>query len=367
MTNTVWTIMEQPGVTGEQIRDCGFAAGRRFGRLALLLAALTLLLPGAAQARKWYHMDGPGHWVVVDEAQAKPRRSTLSLSITANDITMNVDFMDPDGAGFLDPDQGQNRRDALVAALNTIAGELKYPGATLDVTVQESENKPDADYIAYGWTSFPAGLYGFSNGAAFERLTNGGDIDPTIGDLVCQVNFGQPLYSGVEPPPSDQYDLTSVLLHEFTHAMGYLSLAYLDVYGQVKSAQNDGNPGTFSRWDNMLVTASGAKLFTAGGRFVGDPAILEGSSPGVYFDGAAAKTFMGGGRPQVFTPSVFNPDSSLSHWKLTMANTIMTPFAVKGRACRVFGPLDLAVLKDLGWKQNIAVVNAVGQGWTRYE
>lgn len=360
--------MVQSGAKGEQIRNGRKGAGRRFGRLALLLTALTLLIPCGAQARKFFHKDAPNHWVVVDEAAAKPRRATLSETLTINEITINVEYMDPEGTGFMDADFGLSRRECVTAALTAIATTLSYPGGTLDVTMKESVNDSEANYIAYGWTSFPAGLNGYFNGAAYEHLTNGTDIDPTVGDLVCEVNFFPPLYSGAGTPPSDQYDMTSILLHEFTHGLGFLSLAYIDYTEQVKSSASSSNPGVFSRWDSMLVTGTGTALFASGGRFAGSAATLEGSSPGVFFNGLESKTVNGGNRPQVFTPSLFDPDSSLSHWKLGMAKTIMAPYATKGAVKREYGELDEAALKDLGWKLHAVPVRAaVGPNWTFYE
>ncbi len=71
--------------------------------------------------------------------------------------------------------------------------------------------------------AFLSNVAGFYGGNLRNHYTTGFDPDPANIDGFIQVNFNVPFRSCNQPRNCSQYDLFSVLLHEYTHAMGWFS------------------------------------------------------------------------------------------------------------------------------------------------
>jgi hypothetical protein len=151
--------------------------------------------------------------------------------LTFTDVSLAV------GYGFDDPTWGVAYQNCACAVANYIQSVYQIPtgdGSPIDIVFNQSWNfsyttgLPSPGILAVGGplntnAAFVAGTAGFYGGNVFEHYTTGNDPDPSNIDGVIQVNFQHPFRDCSAPRNCSQYDLFSVLLHEFTHAMGWLS------------------------------------------------------------------------------------------------------------------------------------------------
>lgn len=219
------------------------AAGIWIRVLTLALLAAVLLVPRPAQARKWSFLNPRGQWRVIDDAKPRTKPAfTTTATFNMGDIIWNVTYLDPDGVGFNDPDLGGARRGCVTRALNAISSWLNRGQAgTVDVVFTESV-LDGSSFLALGGTYFPdpSSEPCFYSGFAYEHLRKGVDPSPELEDIYCTVDFGYDWYTGTGFPASDEYDLTSVILHELTHGLGFISLLGADGTSVIDRPQGEG-------------------------------------------------------------------------------------------------------------------------------
>ena len=285
---------------------------------------------------------------VPEKFKSKPPQDVIK----AGNITWNVtyqDVIDNTNFGFDDPTEGAARQavvNAVVTYVNNVLNTTPGAPPTIDVHWNTSTNLPAGSTLASMGTLFFTGPNGFGNGFAFDHITTG--VDPSGGniDISGNVNFGRTWNSGPGASAGGEFDLATVILHEITHGLGFLSLT--DSAGD--SAISGGNPGVFSVLnDGMnLGTPAGTDLFTAGGVFAGAAANLI--SDNVFFTGAMAATANGGGEVQLNAPGTFSSGSSLSHLDPSfLATEVMVPAISAGVDKRAYGVIDIGVLQDIGY------------------
>lgn len=186
--------------------------------------------------------------------------------------------------------------------------------------------------------------------AALADHLAGRDLGDGAADIEAFFNsdFGS-WHTGSGPPPQGQYDLTTVVLHELGHGLGFIgSLTVDDGVGRV-GPETD---GPFS-YDLYTQSENGTPLL--------DPTIypdksvplknaLEGQ---VTFQGRATEQAVGSPLP-LFSPASFVPGGSYSHLdeESYPANTddgLMTPFIARNEQVVEPGTAVCAVLADVGW------------------
>lgn len=355
-------------VLSKRSKSCRRSAAGCWSRVVTLalLAAALMLAPRLAQARKWSYLTPAGQWAVIDDAvpRTKPAFSPTTSTLTTGGITWNVTFLDPDGVGFNDPDYGGARRGCATRALNAIGAALgNSQQGTLNVVFTESF-LDGSSYLAVGGTYFPdpSSEPCFYSGFAYEHLKSGIDPSPDLEDIYCTVDFGYNWYTGSGTPPADAYDLTSVLLHELTHGMGFMSLLASDGTSVITHT----NPGIYSGFDSKLVNGSLTLQFDYKARFTGIVADLIGNAPGIFFGGynafKANKTW-----PRIYTPARFEDYSSLSHWDASLTGSVMVPQMMPGTVRRTYSTVDRAALADTGWVVKGIQATAVKHDWTLYQ
>ncbi len=314
------------------------------GRFCLTFAVLVLFAPDAF-AEKMYAVTAYGVVDVVetDEEKTLPGGSA-DESFTANGVTFNIWYEDGAGIGFND---GTERKARLNDALTYVAGVLGETG-TLDILVQESESDASG-FLAEAGTWFSVAK-GFQNGTAFKRLTTGSKPFSTLEEIFVTVDWGWSWNTSTDSPTGSQYDLTSVLIHEITHGMGFLSLTNSDGTSYI------GSGGVYTEYDGDLFTGDGTDLFTGSGAsivFNGTSTSLKGSQGGVELRGTnaeAAWTF--GTYPPVYAPSSWQSGSSISHFDTggkILGAAVMEPSISFGEEQRTYAPVDVGVLVDMGW------------------
>jgi hypothetical protein len=183
------------------------------------------------------------------------------------------DFVDsdgtPSGGGFADPLLGEARRNTLCAVLTYVENVLAiHPNANPVIEVLDSYYGPgNPALFATGWLAQASSYYptifgntqGIYDGHFSNHIRLG--IDPDNGmdyDAFLKVNFHETnIYT---PTPIEyfnyldplinvnKYDLFTVLLHEVTHMLGFVSAMGEDFFNQSLICKNAGNSYTRFDW-----------------------------------------------------------------------------------------------------------------------
>ena len=194
--------------------------------------------------------------------------------------------------------------------------------------------------------------------SALANALAGKDLDPNNPELEITITSDAPWYYGVDgkcPPKS--YDLVSVILHEMGHGLGFISGSYYDQYSG------------YGRVD--LPTPFDAYAQLPDGRRLADmpsPSIETGkalTSP-LYWSGENGIKANGGVKPPLFTPSIYEPGSSVSHldertFSQAGANRVMTPTLDSGEVFHLPGSLLLAMFDDMRLKPPAGVAYGTPQ------
>jgi len=329
------------------------ASSRRFFHLsnrrnvrAILVSALGLVLiaqSGFAETRVF--LDSSGNTFTIDTT-APPAWASVTApptkQLTATSVDFNITYLDQGtGSGFYDPVLGQARRDTVDLALEYIDSILNESGRC-DIIFQTSLNVGTGAPLATAGTFF-ATTPGFTNGDAFEHITTGSDPSPSTADIFVTVDFGYNWNTGTSPPSLFEFDLLSVLIHELTHGLGFLSLSTSTGTSEIAT-------GVFSFWDRELDTGNGRDLWhDSTAAFLGIPTDLTGNDNGIVFVGTYA-TSSYGSTPPVYAPSTFSSGSSLSHWDPGVpGRAVMEPSTPTGVTFRQYLIVEIGALRDIGY------------------
>jgi hypothetical protein len=285
-----------------------------------------------------------------------------TTTVANNGTTFNIWYEDVrtgSGVGFDDPAVGPDARSRLEDTLRYVASVLNESGE-LDVVIRRSLTGGGPFLAAAG--TVLSGAPGFSNGSAFRRLHNGEGklFGPSIEEIAIIVDFGHPYYFGtgfsLDPPiPAlGDHDFQSLMLHEVTHGLGFLS--YSDNTGSSLI------PGAskYSVLDSFMKDENGQDVFSGSPPALAvDPAVF--TSNNLLFNGINAFSVFGS-KPHLFAPTHYFPGSSLNHWRLGFVpNAVMVPVLFDGPlgVRRSYSPVDAAALRDLGWSNTSVVIPPV--------
>lgn len=244
-------------------------------------------------------------------------------------------------------------RDALEASAERLAAYFVVTTPTMLVFEITGENAPsDGTLASAGSDLFGTGS-GFFPTVVQEKILTGIDPNGSTADGDIYFNFGNPWAFGTVVSGS-QYDFTSTAMHELLHTFGFLS--YTDEAGY-----NTGREWTI--FDQFIVTSDGTPVISDTYRF--DTAYnsnLTGRNGGLYFAGPNAVAAYGGYVP-IYTPRPWEPGSSTSHLDddtFTGSETqMMNALTDTGLGIRVLSPIELGILKDLGYTVTDSPVYAV--------
>ena len=297
---------------------------------------------------------GPARWLALVPLlllAAPSSQAQLSWDITYLDNGTN--------AGFYDPTVGTTRRDTVASALDYIASQIDARGTIqFEMLLSLNDNTPGS-VLAEASSQFTSPA-GFQNGAVFQRGTTGTvPSDPGIPpDGSGQFNFGYTWNNGLAAPGGGEYDLFSVALHEFTHAIGFVSQIQSSGAGFLNSTL--GEPDVYTYLDKNLQVGSapgGTSLITTGNAF-NTPAVSASdlANNNVYFNGEYAKAANGGSTVKIYAPNPYEDGSSLSHVDPSASsatNAVMQPTINPGDERRQYLAFEIGMLIDMGWNQYV--------------
>ncbi|MEY3454737.1 MAG: hypothetical protein RLZZ147_862, partial [Actinomycetota bacterium] len=172
----------------------------------------------------------------------------------------------------------------------------------------------------------------------------GRDLDVNDPELVIEVSSNANWYFGTDgkcPPRS--YDLVSVILHEMAHGLGFMSGSYYD------STTGEGRILQPTPFDAYAQLPDGRRLID-----LPSPSLEIGKAmtTALFWSGANGVKANNGIKPLLFTPSIYERGSSVSHldektFSNTGENSAMTPNLDAGEVFHSPGSLVLAMFEDL--------------------
>jgi hypothetical protein len=168
-------------------------------------------------------------------------------------------------------------------------------------------------------------------------------------DVELVLNSSAKWYLGTDGnTPSTKYDLVTVVIHELCHGLGFFDS--MDAENSLGSYGLNTIPVVY---DKFVENLTGKKLT--------DTTLFKQNSTNLYleliggqlfFNGPLTRRYLSGNRARLFSPSTWDPGSSISHLDETRTfepDELMTPFIDLGEAIHNPGKLTMSILGDIGW------------------
>ena len=262
-----------------------------------------------------------------------------------------VDFEDVilgTGVGFDDPTpiqhpvlgnttEGELRRRTVCEVLAYISGVIVVQGNP-DIVIRTSQTD-GGGFLAAAGPFFRSVNRGFAGGTLFDHITTGTDPTPAPGDYDATiiVDFGYPYHTDWSTDPGRGIDLFSVMLHEVTHALGFLSLTAPDGSSRIG--------GGYSLFDRFLYGTDAVRLIDQSTlAFQGGATTLVSNE--VYYQGDRCTQ-----TSPVYSPDPYRQGSSTSHFDSYRSGIryVMRP-STGGGPDREYTVDELTVLCEMGYE-----------------
>ncbi|WP_420318020.1 T9SS type A sorting domain-containing protein [Ekhidna sp.] len=186
--------------------------------------------------------------------------------------------------------------------------------------------------------------------ALAEKLSGEELNNPDEFEIVAQFNRNISWYFGTDAqPPSGEFDLVSVVLHEIGHGLGFFTAT--DVESNQGSIGLSGFPFEF----DWYMRNGNGQLLIDDDLFANPSVPLANQLTGgdLFFTSNIVSNVNAGIDAELYAPSVFDGGSSISHLdQSTFDNTInslMTPAIGTAEANHNIGPVTTRLLAQLGW------------------
>jgi len=237
---------------------------------------------------------------------------------------------------------------AIQAAVDTWAENF---ASTVPVNVNVTWNKASSEGILAAASS--KNNYANFAGApdrtlyyasALANALAGKDLDPANPEIEITITSDAPWYLGIDgkcPPKS--YDLRSVILHEMAHGLGFISGSYYDdLSGLGRIIQ----PTPFDAYAQL---PDGRRLADMPNS---SPETGKALTSTLMWSGENGIKANNGVKPLLYTPSIYEPGSSVSHldektFSQSGENATMTPNLDSGEVFHLPGSLLLAMFEDM--------------------
>ncbi|MCC5877426.1 MAG: hypothetical protein JJU11_14495 [Candidatus Sumerlaeia bacterium] len=312
---------------------------------AILLAASGIHT--SAPAERFYF--APHEGIIRTESAIRNQRAekaaTFIESVQGTSIDITIHYFDSPGFGFLDEDHGEARR-AMFHEVLIYVGSIFDEDGALRI---EAKSTTDNTVSYHG----RAGTYffqedGFQGGSALQSITQGREPDDDGFDMMVEMNFFRNWNMTLDPPASNELDLFSVLLHEVTHGLGFLSLS--DVNGNSRFLPQGYN--ILSYYDKLMYDrVQESMVFDENLNWIGDS--FTGGPNTIELRGELARdAFPEWLYPPIHTPTTYSQGSSLSHWQFVApipSQSVMRHAISQGSTRRVYQDFEVGFLGDLGY------------------
>ncbi|MBN1936211.1 MAG: hypothetical protein JW934_16200 [Anaerolineae bacterium] len=192
---------------------------------------------------------------------------------------------------------------------------------------------------------------------ALANALAGYDLSSGRSDISASFNSAFPNWdftTGSSTSPT-KYNFVSVVLHELCHGLGFISS--LERYQATNSAWwGWSSPAYPVIMDRFIENGDGLNLVAKYPSADYTPSVAlfnELTNNNVWFNGTNANAANGGGRPQLYAPSVWAEGSSISHLDYATyaggVNTLMVYALNAGVTVHDPGPVTKGIFKDIGW------------------
>ena len=315
--------------------------------VASLAASLVISPLGAATSHALAFREISAGWVNTYAAPAsaahiksKPGATTTTSKFSTAKSQINVSFTDVP----------QAEQDAVQAAI-TIWEQNWQSAVPINVNARAVSQGVTGILASASPVNFFQGFQGAPDPtiwypSAMANALAGKDLDPENPEIQININSSMTssFYLGTDGNcPSNQYDLESIIVHEMTHGLGFLSNDSYDPYFGYGTIDQ---PTPF---DAFTQTPDGSRLMD-----LPSPSTELGNAliNKLVWAGPLGVAANNGVAPLLYTPNPYQPGSSVSHldqntFQGAGANALMTPSWPAGAVYHSPGSLAVAMLQDM--------------------
>jgi hypothetical protein len=251
-------------------------------------------------------------------------------------------------------------REAVQAAVDTWAANFAS-SVPVNVNVNWSKASSEGILAAASSKNNYANFIGAPDktlyyASALANALAGKDLDPASPEIEITITSDAPWYLGTDgkcPPKS--YDLQSVILHEMAHGLGFISGNYYDdLSGFGRIIQ----PTPFDAYAQL---PDGRRLSDLPNSSLETGKALTST---LLWSGENGIKANNGVKPFLYTPSTYEPGSSVSHLDERTFNQsddtkVMTPNLDSGEVFHLPGSLLLAMFEDMRRKPSAGITNGL--------
>jgi hypothetical protein len=197
-------------------------------------------------------------------------------------------------------------------------------------------------------------------GAALAEKMAHKNLNGDNPDIVATFNSNRnDWYIGTDAVPTRlQYDLYSVILHEYGHGLGFVGGIGIGTDGQGVDIAGYSFPYIL---DSYLVGATGQSLTDTNSIKNPSPELYKAiTNAALYMNPPSAVKSNKGANPRMYAPAKYAPGSSVYHvdqrtYPIGDPNALMTPQIAPGELTRELGNITLDAFGDFGWKSTSIV------------
>lgn len=171
-------------------------------------------------------------------------------------------------------------------------------------------------------------------------------------DITAEFNSSAPWYLGLAAPPSNQFDFTSVVLHELCHGLGFTS-SFRESGTSGAWGFGTGSPFAYDHF----IENGGSQLLINTSNFANPSVPLKDqlTSDNLFFNSPSATAVNNDTKAKVYAPTTYEGGSSISHvndatYPSGNPNSLMTAGASLREVIRDPGPIVKGIFADMGWK-----------------